>query len=44
MASLNESSEDAKKFKHQMAAMSENLSALNTVYGNMLTAMSIGKK
>ena len=40
MVSLNESSEDAKRFKHQMTAMAENLSALNTVYGNMLTAMS----
>ena len=44
MSSLGESTEDAKKFKVQIAAMSENLSALNTVYGNMLTAMSIGRK
>ncbi|MFH1004016.1 MAG: gliding motility protein GldL [Bacteroidota bacterium] len=44
MASLNESSEDAKKFKQGIAAMSENLTALNIVYGNMLTAMNIGKK
>mgnify|MGYP001588766720 CR=1 FL=1 len=44
LASVSESSEDAKRFKQQMGAMAENLSALNTVYGNMLTAMSIGKK
>ncbi|MEK6615259.1 MAG: gliding motility protein GldL [Bacteroidota bacterium] len=44
MASLNESSGDAQKFKQQISAMSENLTALNTVYGNMLTAMSFGKK
>ncbi|MBI4944774.1 MAG: gliding motility protein GldL [Bacteroidetes bacterium] len=44
LASLNESSEDAQKFKQQMGTMAENLSALNTVYGNMLTAMSIGRK
>lgn len=44
LASVSESTEDAKRFKHQMSAMAENLSALNTVYGNMLTAMSIGKK
>ncbi len=44
MSGLNESSEDAKKFKQQMAVMSENLTSLNTVYGNMLTAMSITRK
>lgn len=40
MSSLGETTDDAKKFKQQIAAMSENLSALNTVYGNMLTAMA----
>lgn len=44
LASLNETSEDAKKFQQQIGTMAENLSALNTVYGNMLTAMSIGRK
>src|ERR1035437_1099636 len=44
MSSLGDTTEDAKKFKVQLAAMSENLGALNTVYGNMLTAMSIGRK
>jgi len=44
MSSLNESVEDAKRFKQGMAALSENLASLNTVYGNMLTAMSIGRK
>ncbi|HEY4798790.1 MAG TPA: gliding motility protein GldL [Bacteroidia bacterium] len=44
MASLGETTDDAKKFKHQIAAMSENMAALNTVYGNMLTAMSFSRK
>ena len=44
MASLGETVGDAQKFKTQIAALSENLASLNTVYGNMLTAMSIGRK
>lgn len=44
MSSLGEATEDAKKFKQQIAVMSENLAALNTVYGNMLTAMSLPRK
>ena len=44
MASLGSTSEDANRFKQQIAALSDNLSSLNTVYGNMLTAMSIGRK
>lgn len=43
IAALGETSEDAKKVKAQMASLSDNLSSLNTVYGNMLTAMSIKK-
>ena len=41
ITALGETSEDAKKVKAQMASLSDNLSSLNTVYGNMLTAMSI---
>lgn len=44
MSSLGETTEDAKKFKQQISTMSENLAALNTVYGNMLTAMSLPRK
>ncbi len=43
ITALGETSEDAKKVKAQMASLSDNLSSLNTVYGNMLTAMSIRK-
>ena len=44
MSSLGSTTEDAHRFKQQIAALSDNLSSLNTVYGNMLTAMSIGRK
>ena len=43
MASLGESTDDAKKLKQEIASLSENLSALNTVYGNMLSAMNTRK-
>lgn len=43
MENLNASVSDTKKFKEEVGALAENLSALNTVYGNMLTAMG-GKK
>lgn len=43
ITALGETSEDAKKVKAQMASLSDNLASLNTVYGNMLTAMSIRK-
>ena len=44
MASLGSTTEDANRFKQQIAALTDNLASLNTVYGNMLTAMSIGRK
>lgn len=43
MASLGESTDNAKKLKQEIASLSENLSALNTVYGGMLTAMNTRK-
>ncbi len=41
---LNESVSDTKKYREQMGALARNLSSLNNVYGNMLTAMSMGSK
>jgi len=38
-AAMNSSAEDAVKAKEQIAALATNLSKLNQVYGNMLTAM-----
>lgn len=40
MADLNDSLEDTKEYKNQLAALNENLGSLNTVYGSMLNAMA----
>ncbi|MBL0330353.1 MAG: gliding motility protein GldL [Bacteroidetes bacterium] len=39
MKNLNESVDDTKKYKEQIGQLSSNLESLNTIYGNMLTAM-----
>ncbi|MGQ0828320.1 MAG: type IX secretion system motor protein PorL/GldL [Bacteroidota bacterium] len=39
MKNLNDSVDDTKRYKEQIAQLSNNLESLNTVYGNMLTAM-----
>ena len=39
MKNLNDSIDDTKRYKEQIAQLSTNLESLNTVYGNMLTAM-----
>lgn len=38
---LNESVNDTKRYKENISELSENLAKLNTVYGNMLNAMTI---
>ncbi|MFO7789589.1 MAG: gliding motility protein GldL [Bacteroidales bacterium] len=43
MESLQESVEDTKRFKEEVSRLGSNLSALNTVYGNMLSAMTVDK-
>jgi gliding motility-associated protein GldL len=43
-AKLNESIEKTSEFKQEVEAFSKNIAALNKVYGNMLSAMSIGNK
>lgn len=40
MADLGDSLEDTKQYKQQLSALNRNLGSLNTVYGNMLTAMA----
>jgi len=40
---LDDSLEDTQKYKEQMAGLTKNLTRLNTVYGNMLSAMQTGK-
>lgn len=41
LTNLSDSVEGTMKFKTEIAKLGENLSALNTVYGNMLAAMNI---
>ncbi len=43
MKNLSDSTEDTRRYKENMAMLSANLTDLNTVYGNMLKAMSINK-
>lgn len=43
LTNLHESVEDTRKYKENIAALSSNLASLNTVYGNMLSAMTINK-
>ncbi len=40
MANLKQSAEDTKRYREEISKLSHNLSAMNTVYGNMLTAMN----
>lgn len=41
MQNLSESVEDTRRYKENISELANNLSSLNTVYGNMLSAMSI---
>ncbi len=43
MSNLSASAEDTRLYKENMAMLSKNLTDLNTVYGNMLKAMTINK-
>ena len=43
VSNLNESVESTKAYKENIAELSKNLSSLNTVYGNMLNAMSVNR-
>jgi len=43
MQGFTESVEDSKKFKEEVSRLAKNISSLNAVYGNMLSAMSAPK-
>ncbi len=43
MGNLNASMEDTKKYKDQISSLAKNLAALNTIYGNMLSAMNMNR-
>ncbi|MFD2583263.1 gliding motility protein GldL [Pedobacter vanadiisoli] len=40
MQNFNESMEDSKQFKEEVSKLAKNLSSLNAIYGNMLSAMN----
>ena len=44
ISSLKASVDETQKYKNEIVKLSDSLSELNNVYGNMLTAMSIRKK
>ncbi len=43
LRNISDSASDAKKYKEEMSNLANNLTALNTIYGNMLNAMSYSK-
>jgi methyl-accepting chemotaxis protein len=43
MKNLKASVEETEKYKQQMSQLSKNLADLNTIYGNMLSAMNVKK-
>ncbi|MFC1731579.1 gliding motility protein GldL [candidate division KSB1 bacterium] len=42
IANINDSVENTNLYKEQLEALTKNISALNSVYGNMLSAMNVG--
>jgi gliding motility-associated protein GldL len=44
MKNLNESVDDTRRYKENISELAKNLSSLNTVYGNMLSAMNVGPR
>ena len=40
MESLKTIQEDAERYQHEMSRLNRNIASLNSVYGNMLNAMS----
>jgi gliding motility-associated protein GldL len=43
MSNLHASVSDTQKYKEEMSQLTNNLSSLNNVYGNMLTAMNVNR-
>lgn len=41
MSNLNSSLDDTRKYRDEVSMLAQNLSKLNTVYGNMLSAMTV---
>lgn len=43
MTNLHDSVSDTKRYKEEMSQLTSNLTSLNTIYGNMLTAMNVNR-
>jgi hypothetical protein len=43
LKNLHASVEDTNKYKAEIAKLTDNLASLNTIYGNMLSAMNVKK-
>ncbi|MBI3512320.1 MAG: gliding motility protein GldL [Bacteroidetes bacterium] len=43
LTNLNDSMDDTRRYRTEINSLASNLEALNTVYGNMLTAMNVRK-
>jgi gliding motility-associated protein GldL len=43
MSNLQDSVSDTKRYKEEMSQLTTNLNSLNTIYGNMLTAMNVNR-
>ena len=41
LGNLNDSMDDTRKYRSEISNLATNLEQLNTVYGNMLTAMNV---
>lgn len=44
LSNLNATVDDTKKYKDEVAKLAKNLGSLNTIYGNMLSAMNVNKQ
>jgi gliding motility-associated protein GldL len=44
MQNMKDSVSDVKKYKEEVSKLGQNLAAMNTIYGNMLTAMNFPKQ
>ena len=42
LSNLNSTVEDTRKYKEEVGKLAKNLGSLNTIYGNMLSAMNTG--
>ena len=42
LSNLNNTVEDTKRYKDEVGKLAKNLNSLNTIYGNMLSAMNPG--